>query len=167
MKYCSFSQKENKGFTLIELSVVVALIALAALIVGPRFTGVLSGRRLLGAAGRLAGALDYTRSRAVLEGRICYFHFNRNKNQYWITTEAGKSDSSSPKGGRQTLPRGISVRRIEKKGGGRNRFSPVIRFYPRGTADETVIYLKDRPGQQVKVHVKPYTGRSEVIRSRY
>jgi len=165
---CFFSQKKNKGFTLIELSVVVALIAVAVLIVGPRFSGVLSGRRLLGAAGRLAGALDYTRSRAVLEGKIYCFHFDKNKNQYWTTTAAKEgADVSAGKERRHSLPRDISVKRIEKKGGGRDRFSPVIRFYPRGTADEAIVYLKDRKGQAVKVHIKPYTGRSEVIRSRY
>ncbi len=160
--------REFPGFTLIELSVVVALIAVAVVIVGPRFSGVLSGRRLLGAAGRLAGALDYTRSRAVLEGKICSFHFDKNKNQYWITTtEKEGADVSAEKERRYSLPRDISVERIEKKGGGRDRFSPVLRFYPRGTADEAIVYLSDRKRQQVKVHVKPYTGRSEVIRSRY
>lgn len=154
--------RPNRGFTLIELTVVVALIGVAMVVAYPRFSGLVLGRKLRGFAGELAGTLDFVRSRAVLDGRIYYFHFNRAKNEYWVTREGdGQEEPMAGRLGRgQKLPEDLFLKRVTVEGAPGTYFEPVIRFFPRGSADEAYVYLESARGDRASVWVKPYTGRS-------
>ncbi|MGE8363049.1 GspH/FimT family pseudopilin [Pseudomonas sp.] len=55
----------NKGFTLIELMVVLALITIIALIAAPGYQGLMSGNRMISVSNNLMGALQLARSEAV------------------------------------------------------------------------------------------------------
>jgi len=156
------SLRKNAGITLIELSVVVALIGVAMTVSYPRFSGLILGRKLRGFAGELAGTLDFVRARSVLEGRTYYFHFNRAKNEYWVTREGDEKEE--PMDGRlgrgRRLPEEIYRRRVRVEGAPGTYFEPVIRFFPRGSADEALVYIESARGDKASVWVKPYTGRS-------
>jgi len=156
--------EKNIGFTLIELMVVAALIGLVLMVTYPRFSGLIQGRRLMGFCGELAGTMDYIRSRAVIDGIIYHFHFDRSKRQYWVTRE-GEEEEEPMKGrlgSRQSFPPGIKLRKMEVERGTFGRSAPSIRFYPRGSADEALIYLETEKGDRASIWVKPFTGRSEV-----
>jgi len=158
----------HSGFTLIELSVVLILIGVVFMVTFPKLAGLFSGRKLLGFCRELAGSLDYARSRAVIDGRIYTFHINREENEYWITSLDEESDyygrgeeSEEPK--KRKIPDGISVRRLKLGRRVVEWFEPVVRFYPRGNSNGAEIFLETDQGDKVKIKVKPYTGRSEVI----
>jgi type IV fimbrial biogenesis protein FimT len=53
------------GFTLVELMVTVAVLAIIAAIAYPSFTSVINSNRLAGAANDLLGDLQYARSEAI------------------------------------------------------------------------------------------------------
>lgn len=55
----------NKGFTFIELIVVLAIIVIIASIAAPGMQGMLAGNRLISVSNTLVGALRYARSEAV------------------------------------------------------------------------------------------------------
>ncbi len=57
------------GFTLVELSVALALVALAAAIAVPRVAAQLHDLSVAAAVAETAGALQATRDQAVAEGR--------------------------------------------------------------------------------------------------
>ncbi len=156
------------GFTLIELSVVLILIGVVFMIMSPKLAGLFSGRRLKGFCRELAGTLDYTRSRAIIEGRSQTFYIDREKQEYWI----GRPDEESNDfGGRDEeaairkwkMPEGISIKRLELGTRVVDRFKPVIRFYPRGNSNGAEIFLETVQGDRAEIKVKPFTGRSEVI----
>ncbi len=57
----------KRGFTLLELIVVLVIISLISALVGPRFTGTLTNMNLKTAAKKVAAALRYARSQAASE----------------------------------------------------------------------------------------------------
>jgi type IV fimbrial biogenesis protein FimT len=70
----------SRGFTMVELMVVVALVAIILALAVPSFTGTLARKRLEGVASELATDLQYARSEAaqrnaavrVIIGTDCY-----------------------------------------------------------------------------------------------
>ena len=69
----------KRGFTLIELMVVIALVSVILTLVAPSFTGMLASRRLEGATNEFVTDLQYARSEAVA----------RNANVGLVTGAAG------------------------------------------------------------------------------
>lgn len=67
-------QKHSQGFTLIELMVVLAILAVVAAIAVPNYQSSIAASRKTSAANQLLGALQFARSEAVLsrkEIRVC------------------------------------------------------------------------------------------------
>lgn len=56
---------QRRGFTLVELLVVIALVAIILALVAPSFTSTLARKRLEGVASELATDIQYARSEAV------------------------------------------------------------------------------------------------------
>lgn len=61
--------QKNKGFTLIELMVTIAVLAIIAMIAGPSFSNMLLKQNLKKSTQELANVLVQARSKAVLERR--------------------------------------------------------------------------------------------------
>jgi len=71
----------KRGFTLIELLVVLVLISLVSAFVAPRIVAPISNLQLKTASKKIAGAMRYSRSRAVSEkdSRLCLFDFDNQR----------------------------------------------------------------------------------------
>ena len=59
------SQQRHGGFTLVELAVTVAILAILIAIAVPSFTVVVNNNRLASQANALVGALQYARTESV------------------------------------------------------------------------------------------------------
>lgn len=60
--------RRNSGFTIIELMIVVALIAIIATIAVPGFQGLIESNRLKSTTNNVLGILNYARTEAVRRG---------------------------------------------------------------------------------------------------
>jgi type II secretion system protein H len=60
--------RRNSGFTIIELMIVVALIAIIATIAVPSFQGLIESNRLKSTTNNVLGILNYARTEAVRRG---------------------------------------------------------------------------------------------------
>ncbi len=158
----------SRGFTLIELAVVLSLIGMIFLVVFPNLTGLLSGRRLMGFSREMAGALDYARARAVIEGRPLTFRIDRGEGEYSVRRKKETGDGYGRAAEDEIvkkwkIPDEIKVGRVELETRVTEGFEPVIRFYPRGNSNGAVISLETVRGDKARIRVKPYTGRSEIM----
>ena len=89
-KTCS-RRAHRRGFTLIELVVVMLLLGLTTFMVMPAFQNLLEGR-LTREANRLAGVIRLLRNEAVLEGLTFRVMLDMSAGSYWVEQRGAKGD---------------------------------------------------------------------------
>jgi prepilin-type N-terminal cleavage/methylation domain-containing protein len=151
------------GFTLIELSIVVFIIALLAAVTAPAFIRSYNGAVLAEAGRRFITACDYARFQAVLRQREATLHVDVTGQRYWVSqvivAEAGEQE--------QTL-KVIEVNpRIKLLAGqvgeeaAAAQGEVAAKFYPNGTADSLQMLWQGRErGESLTVLLDPVTGRA-------
>ena len=76
----------NRGFTLIEMIVVLIIAVLAMSVVGSKFTAGFAGAQLKAAVNDVASALRYTRGQAISSGEEAVFTLDVDQRSYTIST---------------------------------------------------------------------------------
>jgi prepilin-type N-terminal cleavage/methylation domain-containing protein len=90
----------DRGFTLIEIIIVLALMATLYAVAMPQF-GVITGTTVANNLGRLSGDIRNAFDRAVLTGKIHRMGFNLVSGEYYLEeTESPRIYTSSEKQGR-------------------------------------------------------------------
>lgn len=79
----------DRGFTLIELSIVIGLVVMAALIVVPAIEGAI-GVKTREEAGKVAGAIRAMYGEAALSSRTCRLVFDLDEGAWWPECADGK-----------------------------------------------------------------------------
>ena len=77
--------KRQLGFSLIEVLIVIAIIAIVATISIPFFGGFVANRNLKSAARDIAGDIFELKARAGAEDRLYQISFNQGANTYTLT----------------------------------------------------------------------------------
>jgi type II secretion system protein H len=152
---------EKKSFTLVELLVVLAVIAIVAGVVIPRIAGSLESRQLREATASLAHMARTTRALAMAQQRTYTMKIDVNRGGWSIRQENGGKEKKGParmswlKNGR--LPKGVRVVKfstpesIEGKEG-------EIMFGPDGTSSGAMIELGCE-SRTMSLVVHPHNGR--------
>jgi prepilin-type N-terminal cleavage/methylation domain-containing protein len=89
--------EDKRGFTLLELMVVVAMIAIVATIAFPRLDPFLPKRRLKSAARLLSGTITMAYGESIAENKIYRLYMDPSTDMYWITevTRLAEEEESS------------------------------------------------------------------------
>jgi len=85
----------RKGFTLLELLIVLVIISIMAAFVGPRIAGSMSNLTLKTAAKKVASSLRYARSQATSESRPYFVLFDTDKGR--LTIKSGQTATKEDK----------------------------------------------------------------------
>ena len=137
----------ERGFTLIELSIVIFIIAIVARIAIPRLRSI-TGAELTAATRRLAHMTRYLYEEAALRGAVLELTF---------------VEDTDLLARRVRLPPDVRIADVFVPGVGTFAQGTVLtRFYPEGYADRSVIHLTDDGGHAYTVRVDPVQGRGEV-----
>jgi len=154
---------EPQGFTLVELAVVLMILAVVLGLVLPEASSFLFRSDLKASSRRLAGAVSYARSQAMLEGRLWELTIDLDKASFWaaaLDEEGVSSDLDAVK--IRTLAgevRFIDVKNLPDETIRAGRV--VLLFHPKGLVEPAVIHLAGT-GQQIQtIFVKAFNGRLE------
>ncbi len=159
-----------KGFTLLELLVVLVIISLMSVLVVPQLTGSLARMNLQTASKKISASLRYARSRAASE-KITYiavFDFEKNRlsimtDQEAQTGETLKEDLGDGKepvirSKSYDLPDGV---KLEKAVSGEDEIDSghfQITFFPAGSSSGGDVILTNDRGKRYKISVDFITG---------
>jgi general secretion pathway protein H len=161
----------SPGFTLIELMVVMAILAMMAAIVIPRISS--GSATLLQAQMRQAMAvLNYARRSAIVEGQTKTVVFSegseeKTENQFTATANfiqwvsRGASVQSAGTEGDSNNSKGTEKKEEkENPNGGDNSTTHKITFYPEGGSSGGDLIFSYQ-GLKAKITVNPLTGKVE------
>jgi prepilin-type N-terminal cleavage/methylation domain-containing protein len=107
------TQKQNPGFTLIELILVMVIIAIAAGIVAPALATFTAGRAVDNLSRQVLALTQYAHTQSISEARTYRLNFDENARQYWLTADDGAGTFNALKGEfstRYTAPEGIRMK---------------------------------------------------------
>ncbi len=156
------SDRGRGGFTLIELSVVVFLLAVFLLIAIPKFQDMteLSAKS---ASRTLTILVRQLYNEAVFKNRAYKLAFDIGEGYYWVEVLNGDEfiPSPNPSLKRKRLPDGVHFRDVITQrtyGRGLGLREEYILFFPTGFVEPAVIYLESENGQVYTLETLPYTG---------
>ncbi len=123
----------SRGFTLVELLVVLAVLALVLVVAGPMVSNALPGAHLKTAARDLAAGLRYARSRAITTNRSTALLLDTETRRYRVDGEPEV----------RTLPTAFSVSLQTARSELADAHTGRIRFFPDGSSTGGEIELSD------------------------
>ena len=142
----------NRGFTLVEIMVVLVIVALMMALVGTSISRNISGAQMRTAASKVAASLRYTRTKAILTKSEQVFLVDTEKFTYQA---ADREAEELPEGMKVELNTARSELTSETVGG--------IRFYPDGGSTGGNVRLEAN-GRIYRVNVAWLTGEASIER---
>jgi prepilin-type N-terminal cleavage/methylation domain-containing protein len=175
----------RRGFTLVEMLVVVAIISIMSVVIVAEMHGTFQDALLRATSRELAGACNVASSRAIAINRPCRIHLDRLAHRYFLewSTRGGSEfhPARDTPGSSGTLDSRITIQILERgmnspddagedpsrDSGERDDFlsdpsAEALTFYPDGTADDRQIELADRDGFRLALRINPITSRVQV-----
>ena len=156
--------RETKGFTLIELTVVVVLIGIIMTLTVPRFQTAIITDDLKATTRKMVGMIKGLRDEAIREQSVYFLHFDLESNRFWIDS-TGMTEEERARAAEKAapLPEGIRVLDIWFSGKGKKMSGQTaIRFNKKGYVQPSVIHLGSDDGRQFTLVLSPFLGRIRV-----
>jgi len=162
---------KDKGFSLIELLVVLILLSLSLALVAPSLSQFLRTVELKGAAQKISAILRNSRSEAVNKGKVYQVVFNPQSREVSVhsiePSEESDETRESPVPERTyLLPEGIQIKGEPTTSSSPSSELLPIEFYPNGGSNGGTILLDspERLGYRIQVHF--LTGMVDIKRGR-
>jgi len=158
----------SKGYTLIELIVVVILLGMIFSFAAPKFRDAVLADDLKSATRRLIGKIMEMRSEAIQKHVDQYLNFDLDKNGYWPV-----SGDVTPEGRTLAhennavyLPGSVRITDIWFKDIGKKMAGDAaIRFTKDGYAQQSAIHLESEDGREFTIVVNQFLPKVKVIES--
>lgn len=155
----------TKGYTLIELIVVMVLIGLMTALTVPRFRYAFLTDNLKTTARKLVGVAKGLRSEAVREHKTFVLHFDLESNRFWIDRPGmTEEELLLAREKASSLPRGVRILDVWLTGKGKKvAGETAIRFNKNGYVQQSVIHLGADDGREFTLVISPFLRKVKVI----
>lgn len=150
----------TKGYTLIELAVVVVLIGLMLAVSIPRFRYSLLTDNLKSTTRRIVGIVKSIRNEAIREQNVYLLHFDIGSNRFWIDSDAmNEEECELAREKAFELPPDVRVIDVWSRDRGKKAGDKaVIRFSKKGYVEQTAIHLGAEDGREFTLVLNPFLG---------
>ena len=163
---------KDKGFSLIELVVVMILLSLTGALVVPSLSRFSKGVEFKGAAKRVAAILRFSRSEAVNQGKVYQVFFDADLRQVRmqsVETEEGKTEGEPAQGKTSqkiySMPPDVQIKEVKVEEPEFPSELPTIEFYPNGGSNGGSVLLDGGDGKVFKITVFFLTGEVKIEQS--
>jgi general secretion pathway protein H len=147
----------TRGFSLLELIIVLLIISLLALLVTPRLTKTVSNMEVKSAAKKISAILRYCRSDAVNKNRIVQVNFDTES--HLISVMSAEEGEEKPiQRNSYLLPGAIRVEKVETGKTVLENTLPSFEFYPNGGANGGTAVVRGGEGRAYTLQVDFLTG---------
>ncbi len=151
------SPNGSRGFSLLELVIVLLIISLLALLVTPRLTKTVSHMEVKSAAKKISAILRYCRSDAVNKNRIVQVNFDAESHLISVMS-AEEGEEKPVQRNSYLLPGAIRVEKIETGKTVLENTLPSFEFYPNGGANGGTAVVRGGEGRAYTLQVDFLTG---------
>ena len=155
---------DEKGYTLIELAVVVILLGLIFTIATPRIRESLFRDNLKGATRRIVGMIAELRDEAVREHKEYTLHFDLESSRYWFDSPSmTEEDRARVAAEASPLPGQVRIMDVWFSGKGKIMMGEAaIRINKKGYIEQSVIHLGTEDNREFTLLLSPFLRRIEV-----
>jgi len=135
----------QKGYTLIEISVVIVLIGVIFLMAIPKVQDTLTSDRMRSAVRTLSGTARDLKASAVREQVDHFLHLDLDQRRVWNTRDDMTADKRTLRRSQaRTLPSGVRIADVALADEGKkNQGEVIIRFFSQGYVQPAAIHLTD------------------------
>lgn len=161
---------KDRGFTLVELVIVLVLLSLSVALVTPSLSRFAKRVELKSTAQKISGILRYFRSESIQKGRVYQVLFDPDLREVRVQAleEEGKGEGEKEEGEQKVLkksyflPDGIQMKDVKIPTPEFPTDVPTIEFYPNGGSNggSVILEAQDQKGYRIRVHF--ITGMVEV-----
>ena len=161
--------RSSRGFTLVELIVVMVLLLIVASLVAPRMSSFFRGRALSAEARRMLSLVNYGRTRAIAEGVPVLLWIDAGNSTYGLAVQTGHTGASDRTEIFTAEPSlsfevpvttDVPVSEQGDEGLGLPENLPAIRFNPDGFFDESSVRrIVIRQGAEAALEIVPTANR--------
>jgi prepilin-type N-terminal cleavage/methylation domain-containing protein len=157
---------QARGFTLLELVLVMVLVSLVMGLAAPSLRAFVLGRKSADAAAQVLALCQYAHDQAVGTGSTYRFNVDTSAGAYWLTVQKGAEfrELGTEFGRRFNLPERVEAAWLSHSGAGFQTTSQsgtgrapapqlhdYIDFFPDGRTEATNLQLSDRDGQTFEI----------------
>ena len=154
-----------KGYTFIELTVVIFLIGLTLVLTVPKFRYAMLTDDLKANVRRMVGKIRELRTEAIREQKTYKLCFDLESNRFWVEstdmTDEGRDLATQKaiqlRGGVRILDVWSRARGKEADG------KAAILFFKKGYIEQSAIHLAAEDGREFTIVLRPFLGKVEVL----
>ena len=157
--------RKSKGYTLIELTLVIFLIGLTLALTAPKFASSFLSDNLKRTVRRLVGDVRSLRNDAVREHKVYRLHLDLASNRVWWDS-ADMTDERLGEARDQALelPPGVRIMDVWRRNAGKETSGEAtIHFSTKGYIEPSAIHLEADDGRRITLILRPFLGRVKVV----